>query len=498
MKFNFKSISGLMLVISLLLPSLGLVSCSDDDDKFVPDGPVTLSVTRDGEDLTDLDFGTYGGSMIVALETNAYWNISVSGEGADWLVLSNRSGDPTIKNLPDREDEPRYIKISAAAIGKNPTRSCTVTFRAANEVKTVTVTQKQLAPADEAGWESAYIACQNMTVGCNLFNTLDAVGTWFDPDDIVTCETCWGQPLATQEWFNAVYANGFRVVRVPVTWWLHMDENWKVKEPWMARVEEVVNYALNAGLYCILNVHHDTGANDGKDSKNKSGWLRADLDNIDEISVKFESLWLQIANRFNKYGEKLLFEGYNEMLDAQDSWLEPVAGGYEAINIYAQKFVNTVRSTGGNNAHRNLIVNTYGAGGSRTRLDNFVIPEDEIGGHLLLEVHNYSPSKFTNLNGEIDDDHLPVWTAEFESQLAEELDLLIEYSNSNNIPIVVGECGCYDKIADVEKAKYGEFLTSYPKGKADIVLIHWGGMIDRTTYEKMSPLYVDGFIRGAQ
>ena len=76
-----------------------------------------------------------------------------------------------------------------------------------------------------------------------------------------------------------------------------MDENRNIKEPWMARVEEVVNYGLNAGLYVILNVHHDTGAGE-------KNWLRADMNNIADISDKLGHLWTQIANRFNKYDHK--------------------------------------------------------------------------------------------------------------------------------------------------------------------------------------------------
>ena len=89
MKHQFKYISKLMFLVSLLLPSVGIVSCSDDHDKFVPEGPVELSVTRDGANVDALDFGTYGGSVLVTLKTNAYWDITVP-EGADWLVLSNR------------------------------------------------------------------------------------------------------------------------------------------------------------------------------------------------------------------------------------------------------------------------------------------------------------------------------------------------------------------------------------------------------------------------
>lgn len=488
MKHLFKYKSGLWLFMGLLFSTVGLVSCSDDDDVFVPDGPVTLTLTCNGSELTDLDFGSYGGNALVTLESNAPWEI-VKSENSDWLVLSNRSGNPTITNTPGKEDEPRYIKITAERLGKGETRTCIVTFKALDKVKSITVTQKQALSADDSGWESAVAASQKMGSGINLYNTLDACGDWFDWDDIVAAETCWGQPLATQGWFDAVAAAGFKGVRVPVTWYLHMDENWKVKEPWMNRVEEVVNYALNAGLYCILNVHHDTGAGD-------HAWLCADMNNIESISEKYAALWTQIANRFNKYGEKLIFEGYNEMLDAQNSWVEPIEGGYEAINVLAQKFVDTVRATGGNNIHRNLIVNTYGGGGSKTRLDNFVLPADQIPGHIMLEVHNYTPADFSNLNGALDDlpdEEMPLWTREFENMLRNELDLLIEFSNTNGVPVVIGECGAYDRIEDEEKAKYGTFIRTYTSERADINVFFWGQLIDRTTYEQLYPKFISAF-----
>lgn len=483
------SICRLVLVMGLLSPAVGLVSCSDDDDKFVPDGPVELTVTRDGADVTALEFGSYGGSALLTLETNDYWTITKSA-GADWLTLSNRSGEPTTGIGDDAEDAPRYIKLTADVLGSDPTRSCTVTFTAGTKVKNITVTQVQPAAADEAGWESAYVANRNMAVGVNLWNTLDATGDWFDPDDVAAWETCWGQPQATQEWFNAVAASGFQAVRVPVTWGGHVDDNGVIKEPWMNRVEEVVNYALNAGLYCILNMHHDTGS---------GGWVRADLANIDAICARYSDIWTQIANRFNRYDHKLLFEGYNEVLDAVDSWVEPVEGGYEAINILAQTFVNTVRATGGNNLHRNLIVNTYGGGGSATRLDNLVIPQDQIAGHILVEVHNYTPADFSNLSGaltDLPDEEMPLWTKEYEQMLAKELDLLIEFSNSRGVPVVIGECGAYDRIPEVERAKYSEFISTYAIGKGNISVFFWGDVIDRHTYEELYPLFIDGFLKG--
>ncbi len=484
MKYK-KNISALgvsvLTAVMVLMSAWIMPACSDDNGGDLKGA--TLSVTADGVDITDMEFSTYGGQKMITLVTNAAWKMSVE-DTPEWISLSNRSGEPA------SDEDPRYIKVSVSPLGDVESRTASISVRAGGIKKTITVTQRRPASTDGDGWETANSANNNMAVGVNLMNTLDAVGDWFDQDDVSAFETCWGQPLAKQEWFDAVAAAGFGVVRIPVTWYPHMDENWIVKEPWMRRVEEVVNYGLNAGLYVILNVHHDTGDGD-------KNWLKADYANIDVIGDKFCRLWTQIATRFNKYGEKLLFEGYNEMLDADNSWVEPTEiSSYEAVNMFAQMFVNTVRATGGNNMHRNLIVNTYGSGGSRTRLDNMVLPEDKIPGHILLEVHNYSPSAFSNLMGEIDDENLPVWTPEFEKTLGVELDLLIGYSQKFGVPVVIGECGSYDKIADEERAKYGKFLSTYSLGKANVSMIHWGNIMDRNTCEPMSPLYVEGLLEG--
>lgn len=480
-------INRVLVAAGLLASMSGLSSCSDNDNKFVIDGPAQIKVTRDGADIDAVEFGSYASSVVLTLETNVPWEVKASEE-ADWLDLSNRSGDPTV--IPDSTsgNEPRYIKLAVAPLGDNPTRTCTVTFTAMDQIKTIRVTQKQPDAADASGWESAQIANKNMGVGVNLFNTLDAVGDWFDPDDVAAWETCWGMPQAKQEWFDAVAASGFKAVRIPVSWGGHLDENNVVKEPWMNRVEEVVNYALKAGLYCILNTHHE------------GGWLIADKANIEPIRSKFAALWTQIATRFNKYDHHLVFEGYNELLDQNGSWVEPAEGGYEAVNILAQTFVDAVRATGGNNLHRNLIVNTYSGGGSATRLAHLVLPQDKIPGHLMVEVHNYTPAAFSNLDNSITDDtpeeELPLWTKDFEKMLKDELDILIEYSNRQSVPVIIGECGAYERIPEAERAKYAEFISTYARENANISIFFWGHLIDRNSCKELYPIFIDGFLKG--
>ncbi len=67
--------SAFAFCLVLLFPSLFLSACSDDAEKYVPDGPVNLSVTRDGAPVSAIDFGTYGGDVLLTLESNDYWDI---------------------------------------------------------------------------------------------------------------------------------------------------------------------------------------------------------------------------------------------------------------------------------------------------------------------------------------------------------------------------------------------------------------------------------------
>jgi aryl-phospho-beta-D-glucosidase BglC (GH1 family) len=174
----------------------------------------------------------------------------------------------------------------------------------------------------------------------------------------------------------------------------------------MRRVKQVVDYVIDAGMYCILNVHHDTGAAN-------TAWLVASEADYEKQHERYEALWKQIAETFRDYDEHLLFESYNEMLDTEDSWCFASFGAtgnynatiarsaYNGINSYAQTFVNTVRATGGNNAQRNLVVNTYGAccgeGNWSSHLQDplkeMKLPDDEVMNHLIFEVHCYPDIK---------------------------------------------------------------------------------------------------------
>ncbi|MFZ1235535.1 MAG: cellulase family glycosylhydrolase [Prevotella sp.] len=280
--------------------------------------------------------------------------------------------------------------------------------------------------------ESATEAVFNMGLGWNLGNTLDAngIGKGFTPD---VYETCWGQPVTTPSTMTFLKKEGFGSVRIPVTWYEHMDENGMVDKAWMDRVQEIVDYAIDAGLYCILNVHHDTAAG-------KGAWIKADKDNYAANSSKFKSLWTQIANRFMNYDQHLLFESYNEMLDANNTWNAPKdPSSYQYVNAYAQDFVDAVRLTGGNNLDRNLIVNTYAGAHGEAVLDGLKIPNDNVKNHIAVEVHSYDPYNWLKTYGQ--------WNTTCSNEIKNMFNLLNTKYVNQGIPVILGEYGTHGEIS---------------------------------------------------
>ena len=283
--------------------------------------------------------------------------------------------------------------------------------------------------AQETAFETAREAVENMRLGWNLGNTLDChsgdtLNMWIErwsSRRTSDYETAWGQPVTKGGLMKMFKKAGFNAIRVPVTWYPHMEAKFRfatsqsivwypseddigteVQAAWMKRVHEVVDYIVGRGMYCILNVHHDSGdAN--------TAWLIADEDSYAREHERFEKLWTQIAEEFRDYDEHLLFEGYNEMLDVKRSWCFAsyaatgkydaaiAKSAYNAVNSYAQSFVNAVRATGGNNAQRNLIVTTYAACDGHGTWNSYLqdplkqmrLPDDTTEGHLIFEVHSY-------------------------------------------------------------------------------------------------------------
>ena len=361
---------------------------------------------------------------------------------------------------------------------------------------TISMIATSVATMQAQSFETAQEAVTNMGVGWNLGNTLEAHAKKPNPDldsywgqEGLESENDWGQPNTKPEVFKMMKEAGFGAIRIPVTWYNHMDKDGNVNAEWMARVKQVVDYALAQDLYCIINVHHDTGADE---AGVHVSWIKAEGANYDKNKSKFEKLWLQIATEFKDYDQRLLFESYNEMLDKYSSWnyaTSNKSGGYneteamdayKAINDYAQSFVNVVRGTEGNNGVRNLVVNTYGAccGGKwgsnelpMGPIREMKLPDDVTSNHLIFQIHSYPGLKPNNL-------------ATIKSQVTTMMSDLKTILAAKGAPVIVGEWGTLNDDSDVNynnnKANYLEFCKHFVTEAKNngIITFYWMGLSD--------------------
>ena len=300
----------------------------------------------------------------------------------------------------------------------------------------------RVAPADyfesvdAASTLTAFQITQNMKVGWNLGNTLDAYAQDADGNPLASCgvetETCWKNPKANQTLFNALKAKGFNTVRIPTTWFQHLDSDNKIDPAWLARVHEVVDYAYKNNMHVILNVHHE------------EGWInRPDLATAyDDIKPRLMAIWTQVAEEFKDYDQHLIFECMNEprAKGTDHEWwsASPVAEA-DVINKLNADFVKLIRSTDGAYAkNRLLMLPGYVASSDKTFLNQIVMPDDD---YCAVSIHAYTPYNFTmNTNTEEGAYH-DTFTKEFSADLAYNLQNFRDMFVNKGIPVVIGEMG---------------------------------------------------------
>jgi len=293
---------------------------------------------------------------------------------------------------------------------------------------------------------------QNLKIGLNLGNSLDATAyEGFEAKSLKDYEESWGNPATTKKMLQDIQKAGFNTVRIPTSWGQKTGPapDYAIDPVWMDRVQEVVNYAYDLGLYVILNVHHD------------NEWLVPLYEKQAAAQAQLEKTWAQIAQRFADYDQHLIFEGMNEprLVGHPEEWNEGTYEARDVINQFGAAFVKTVRSTGGKNAERYLMVPAYAASGSEKALNDFVLPEND--DHLIVSVHAYSPYNFA-LNNQGTDS----WGSVTEQwALQDQIDRWYKTFVQWGIPVVVGEFGALNKNNTEARANWAKFYVERAKNR---------------------------------
>jgi aryl-phospho-beta-D-glucosidase BglC (GH1 family) len=352
-----------------------------------------------------------------------------------------------------------------------------------------------------------------MGMGYNIGNTMEV------PEN----PTAWGNPLPTAAYIKAIKNAGFNTVRIPCAWYSHSDAlakdvaanggtadnqayshvgkdasftNPTIDAAWLNQVKEVVDMIIAEGMYVVLNSHWD------------EGWLedrvfdgvanpRSGANNISNSSATTKArqaaYWTQIATFFKDYDEHLLFAGANEP-GVNDPWNGGSQWAFDDSRMqilkgYYEAFITSVRSAGGNNETRTLIVQA-----PRTEMDNAPMlsqswPTDPAGaGYMMAEVHYYPYQYslmtadedwgkqfyyYTGLHSTTDTEHNMGWNVYTNSidntalgtpnQIAKAFGELKTMFCDKGIPVIIGELGAIKRTGQITDA---ENLKLHLQGRA--------------------------------
>ncbi len=287
----------------------------------------------------------------------------------------------------------------------------------------------------------------DMKIGWNLGNTFDA-NTDTNKEDEMSYETLWCGVPTTKEMIDTLKEAGFNTVRIPVSWHNHVSEdgNYTISDAWMNRVQEVVDYVIDNDMYVIINIHHD----------NSTSYMYPSPEYLEQSKAYVKAIWTQVAERFADYDGHLLMESLNEprLIGTNYEWWldmssQDCVDAVQCINELNQVFVDTVRSSGGNNADRYLLVPGYDASLQGATNQYFTLPNDIEGNEnkILVEVHAYTPYAFA-LQAPGESGSTDQWSLDSSSSTSEIdslMDSLYNKYTKNGIGVVIDEFAARDK-----------------------------------------------------
>jgi len=471
--------------LAALFGVLALVSCKGSDET---EPVLIVSVEK-------VSFSGEGGEFSITIKSNDQWTIANSAYS--WLQLSQTSG-----NSGSTE-----IQLTTGLNATGSTRSTILNVSSKNgQSRRVTVLQvSQIYPSyntspqppDASGMGSSAVElAAKMKLGWNIGNTMEAPGG----------ETGWGNPVITEDYIKFVKQLGFNAIRLPAAWdWHHVVDKStaRINPDWLNRVKEVVGYCVNNDMYVLLNIHWD------------GGWLENNVTPTkkDSVNAKQKAYWEQIATTMRDFDEHLMFASANEPNASNATQME-------VLLSYHQTFVDAVRSTGGRNTYRSLVIQ-----GSSEYLNVSKFPTDPTPDRMMYEEHNYTPSQFTILSQDVSWGNMVYYWGEGYHSTIEpdrnptygEEDAHIEFFQKmkkefidKGVPVLMGEYGAYRRNnsanvpLDLETHNnavdyWATFVTK--QAIAHGVIPFWwdtGGALDRKNYTVKDQRTIDAILAGAQ
>jgi len=327
-----------------------------------------------------------GGSVALSFTCNDAWSVDTLGFG--WLKLSQISGIAG----------DAAISVTITANSTATSRSKIIYVSSTNgQARRVIINQ---APSIYPSYNTAPIApdatgmgstatqlIAKIKLGINFGNTLELKGVNPDP---------------TEANIKFIKQMGFNAVRIPCGWdyvgGAKESPTSKIDPAYVAKVKQVVQWCVDNDLYVFVNIHWDGGWLESKEMSDfktpETKWQSHNYDPLssrkDSVNAKQKALWQQIATSLRDFDEHLMFASANEP-NAES------AAEMKILLTYHKTFIDAVRSTGGRNTYRTLIVQ-----GATDYIspDDFAAFKDPTPNRLVFEWHNYTPSSMTILSND--------------------------------------------------------------------------------------------------
>lgn len=472
----------------LLIAVIIVASCKKSKEPVGPELSVSSS-----EEL----FTAAGGASEVTVSANAKWSIS---NAASWYTATASGTEGNGK-----------ISLNVQSNPSATERSAIITVSSGSIFKEIKVRQLGMAtgdslPPDATGMNSnAVQLAAKIKLGWNLGNSLEAIGG----------ETAWGNPKTTKALIDKVKQSGFNAVRLPCSWDQHVVNRStnQIKPEWLDRVKEVVQYCVDNDLYVLLNIHWD------------GGWLDGNINAQAQAAVieKQKAFWKQIALKLRDFDEHLMFASANE---------PPVdnATQMSILLSYHQTFINTVRSTGGRNSYRVLVIQGPSTDIDKTTTLMNTLPTDPAPNRMMMEVHYYGPWQFCGLTEDASwgkmfyywgKDYHSATDASRNTSWGEEDYVVTEFQKmktkfvDKGIPVVLGEYGVIRRttltgdaltLHLASRAHWNKYITQQAKANG-MLPFYWDegalgnngfGIINRQNNTVGDQQVLDSLIRGAQ
>ena len=181
----------------------------------------------------------------------------------------------------------------------------------------------------------------------------------------------------------------------------------------------------------------------------------------------YETMWYQISDNFKDYTDYLMFESQNQELSWDSVWNkwagnEGKKESYQLVNEINQKFVNKVRSFGGNNGEQHLMIFGYNTDIDVICDSLFKMPYDPAN-CCAGSVNYYTLASFAILEEDADwGKASSTWGTEDEfAELNDWMDMMKNNFVNKGIPVSIGEYGCPKK--NKQEASVRLFLSSVCK-----------------------------------